>query len=132
MADFKTPNLCGANPELNNVLSKLEEVLKTDKEPFIEDYQAKPPNIESLSDTLNVPEECTNDLIGENRESKDENGESQDEDGESQDEDGEPQDENEESQDENYSKTKQPLCEFCSFYHLVFPKLTCPSLPQCS
>jgi hypothetical protein len=29
MADFKTPNLCGANPELNNALSKLED-LKND------------------------------------------------------------------------------------------------------
>jgi len=26
MADFKTPNLCGANPELNNVLSKLDDL----------------------------------------------------------------------------------------------------------
>tara|TARA_R110000868_G_scaffold46544_1_gene153659 strand:- start:40 stop:1557 length:1518 start_codon:yes stop_codon:yes gene_type:complete len=29
MADFKTPNLCGANPELNNALSKLDD-LKND------------------------------------------------------------------------------------------------------
>ena len=26
MADFKTPNLCGANPELNNALSKLDDL----------------------------------------------------------------------------------------------------------
>jgi hypothetical protein len=26
MADFKTPNLCGANPELNNALSKIEDL----------------------------------------------------------------------------------------------------------
>ena len=26
MADFKTPNLCGANPELNNALSKIDDL----------------------------------------------------------------------------------------------------------
>ena len=26
MADFKTPNLCGASPELNNALSKLDDL----------------------------------------------------------------------------------------------------------
>ena len=26
MADFKTPNLCGANPNLNESLSKIEEL----------------------------------------------------------------------------------------------------------
>ena len=27
MADFKTPNLCGANPELNNALSKIDDLI---------------------------------------------------------------------------------------------------------
>ena len=26
MADFKTPNLCGANPELNTALSKIDDL----------------------------------------------------------------------------------------------------------
>ena len=30
MADFKTPNLCGANPELNNALSKLDDLKKSE------------------------------------------------------------------------------------------------------
>ena len=28
MADFKTPNLCGANPELNAALSKIDDLKK--------------------------------------------------------------------------------------------------------